>query len=85
MIGVKSTLIQSRTNDVGSRSHDLFGVDLVILRTSSSDMVRKETNLFLQKPETGGSASVDSSPDLSLAILSAKYLPKVLIKLLMLV
>ena len=49
VIGVKSTLMQSRTNDVGmgSRSHDLFGVDFMILRTSSSDMVRKETNLFL--------------------------------------
>ena len=30
-------------------------------------------------------ASVDNNPDLSLAILSAKYLPKVLIKLLMVV
>ena len=28
------------------QNHDLFGVDLMILRTSSSDMVRKETNLF---------------------------------------
>ena len=49
VIGVKSTLIQSRTSDVGigSKSHDLFGVDLMILRTSSSHMVWKETNLFL--------------------------------------
>ena len=41
--------MQSRTNDVGigSKSHDLFGVDFMILRTSSSDMVPKETNLFL--------------------------------------
>ena len=41
--------MQSKTNDVamGSKSHDLFGVDFMILRTSSSDMVRKETNLFL--------------------------------------
>ena len=39
--------MQSRTNDVGigSKSHDLFGVDFMILRTSS-DMVRKETNLL---------------------------------------
>ena len=46
---VKSTLIQSRTNEVGigSTLHDLFGVGLKILRTSFSDMVRKETNLFL--------------------------------------
>ena len=29
----------------------------------------------------GGSASVDSNPHLSLTILSAKYLPKVLIRL----
>ena len=49
MLGVKSTLIQSRTSDVetGSKSHDLFGVDLMILRTSATDMVLKETNLFL--------------------------------------
>ena len=41
--------MQSRTIDVGigSKSHDLFGVDFMILRTSSSDMVWKETNLFL--------------------------------------
>ena len=62
--------MQSRTNNVGigSKSHDLFGVDFMILRTSSSDMVRKETNLFLSEFETGESASVDSNPDLSLAI-----------------
>ena len=49
VIGVKSTLIQSRTNDDGirSKSLDLFGVDLMILRTLSSDIVWKETNLFL--------------------------------------
>ena len=48
VIGVKSTLIQSRTSDagIGSKSHDLFGVDLMFLRASSSDMVWKETNLF---------------------------------------
>ena len=42
-------LIQSKTKDVGigSKSHDSFGVDLMILRISSSDMVQKETNLFL--------------------------------------
>ena len=32
---------------LGLELHDLFGVDLIIIRTSSSDMVRKETNLFL--------------------------------------
>ena len=34
---------------------------------------------------TGGLTPVDNNPDLSLAILSVKYLPKVLIKLLMVV
>ena len=49
VIGVKSTLMQSSTNDVGigSKTHDLFGVDFMTLRTSSSDMVQKEQNLFL--------------------------------------
>ena len=56
-------------------SCDLFSVDIMFFRISSSDMVWKET-------ETEGSASVDNNPDLSLALLSAKYLPKVLVKLL---
>ena len=73
---------------IGSKSHDLFGVDLMILRTSSSDMVWKEINLFLYEREMGGgggATSVDNNPDLSLAILSVKYLAKVLIRLLMVV
>ena len=39
--------MQSRTNDVGmgSKSHDLFGVDFMILRTSSSDMEKKRNKL----------------------------------------
>ena len=55
----------------------------MILRTSSSEMVLKKTNLFLWKLVTGGSTSVDNNPDLSLGILSGKYQPKVFIKLLM--
>ena len=65
--------------------HDLFGVDLMILRTPSSEMVRKEANLVLWELVTGGSTSEDNNPDLSLVILSVKYLPKVMIKLLMVV
>ena len=57
----------------------------MILKTLSYDMVLKEANLFLQEPERLGSGSIDNSPDLSLAILSAKYLPKVLVKLLIVV
>ena len=38
---------------IGSKSHDLFGADLMILRISSPDMVLKATNLFLQEPGTG--------------------------------
>ena len=48
-------------------------------------MVQKEINLFLEELGTGGSASVDNNPDLSLAILPAKYLPKVWVSLLIVV
>ena len=69
VIGFKSTP-QSRTKGVGigSKSHDLFGVDFMILKISFSDMVRKKTHLLLQEPGTGGSASVDHNSNLSLEI-----------------
>ena len=49
IIGVKSMPIQLQTNvfGMGSKSHDLFGVDWMILRISSADIIWKEINLFL--------------------------------------
>ena len=60
---------------MGSRSHDIFGADLMILRILSSDIVRKKSKLFLSGPRFRGSTSIDANQDLNLAIFTAKYLP----------
>ena len=57
---VQSMLIQSQANEagIGSKSRYLYGVNLMILRILSSDMIPLG-------PETGGSASVDINPDIN--------------------
>ena len=48
IIGIKNMLTQLWTKEVlmGSKLLDLFGVDLMIMRISSSDIIQKESNVF---------------------------------------
>ena len=47
VMGVRSMLIQSQTNEVGigSKLHELFGVNA--FKNVSSDMIHRETNSYL--------------------------------------
>ena len=83
---VKRMLIQSQTKEVGigSKSHDLFGVDFDDLENFFLSQ-KKESNLFLVRAWVRGSTLIDTSPALNLAILSARNLPKFLARVLIIV